>query len=311
MSISRATQLQLVEDTEKPMTIVNVASVPQRSLFRYPGGKTWLIPWVREWLASASPRHDTILEPFVGGGIVSLTAVAERLVERAVMVELDPEIAAVWRTVVNGDGSKLASMIETFEPSVETVNELLASEAGAELDVAFRTIVKNRTFHGGIIARGSSPMKNGENGKGIGSRWYPRTLVKRIEGIDAIRDRLEFIQGDGIAEIEKHADEINTALFVDPPYTAAGKKAGRRLYNCHELDHDQLFDVCAASSNDLLMTYDNAQDIEEMAISRGLECEAVAMKNTHNARMTELLIGRDVSWARPRGAKSGAAAASG
>ncbi len=311
MSISRATQLQLLEDTEKPMKIVNVASVPQRSLFRYPGGKTWLIPWVREWLGSASPRHDAILEPFVGGGIVSLTAVAERLVERAVIVELDPEIAAVWKTVVSGDGSKLASMIEAFEPSVETVNELLASDTDAELDVAFRTIVKNRTFHGGIIARGSSPMKNGENGKGIGSRWYARTLVKRIEGIDAIRDRLEFIQGDGIAEIEKHADEINTALFVDPPYTAAGKKAGRRLYNCHELDHDQLFDVCAASSNDLLMTYDNAQDIEEMAISRGLECEAVAMKNTHNARMTELLIGRDVSWARPVGAESGTAAISG
>ena len=25
--------------------IVNVASVPQRSPFRYPGGKTWLIPF--------------------------------------------------------------------------------------------------------------------------------------------------------------------------------------------------------------------------------------------------------------------------
>jgi len=26
------------------MPIVNVAMVPQRSPFRYPGGKTWLIP---------------------------------------------------------------------------------------------------------------------------------------------------------------------------------------------------------------------------------------------------------------------------
>jgi hypothetical protein len=31
---------------------VNVASVPQRSPFRYPGGKTWLIPYIRSWLAS-------------------------------------------------------------------------------------------------------------------------------------------------------------------------------------------------------------------------------------------------------------------
>ena len=31
---------------------VNVASVPQRSPFRYPGGKTWLVPHIRRWLGS-------------------------------------------------------------------------------------------------------------------------------------------------------------------------------------------------------------------------------------------------------------------
>jgi len=31
-------------------SIINVASVPQRSPSRYPGGKTWLIPTVRKWL---------------------------------------------------------------------------------------------------------------------------------------------------------------------------------------------------------------------------------------------------------------------
>ena len=32
----------------KKNSIVNVASVPQRSPFRYPGGKTWLIPIARK-----------------------------------------------------------------------------------------------------------------------------------------------------------------------------------------------------------------------------------------------------------------------
>ncbi|MBN2594284.1 MAG: hypothetical protein JXA81_12320, partial [Sedimentisphaerales bacterium] len=32
--------------------VVNVASVPLRSPFRYPGGKTWLVPYVRQWLSS-------------------------------------------------------------------------------------------------------------------------------------------------------------------------------------------------------------------------------------------------------------------
>lgn len=29
---------------DNDLRVVNVASVPQRSPFRYPGGKTWLVP---------------------------------------------------------------------------------------------------------------------------------------------------------------------------------------------------------------------------------------------------------------------------
>jgi DNA adenine methylase len=46
--------------------------------------------------------------------------------------------------------------------------------------VAFQTILKNRTLHGGILAEGSGFIKYGENGKGIRSRWYPATLAKRL-----------------------------------------------------------------------------------------------------------------------------------
>jgi len=35
------------------------------------------------------------VEPFAGGGIISLTALFERLVDRVVMVELDEDIASV------------------------------------------------------------------------------------------------------------------------------------------------------------------------------------------------------------------------
>src|SRR5579885_1348916 len=83
--------------------IVNVASVPQRSPFRYPGGKTWLVPYVRRWLLSTQHLHPRTLfiEPFAGGGIISLTVVAERLAEHVVMVELDADVAAVWQTALD------------------------------------------------------------------------------------------------------------------------------------------------------------------------------------------------------------------
>ena len=52
---------------------VNVASVPQRSPFRYPGGKTWLVPYLRDWLRHQQTKPSRFIEPFAGGGIVSLT----------------------------------------------------------------------------------------------------------------------------------------------------------------------------------------------------------------------------------------------
>ncbi|MBI4309570.1 MAG: DNA adenine methylase, partial [Candidatus Omnitrophica bacterium] len=65
---------------------VNVASIPQRSPFRYPGGKTWFVPTFRAWLTNLYPRPEVLIEPFAGGGIISLTALFEDLVSNAVMV---------------------------------------------------------------------------------------------------------------------------------------------------------------------------------------------------------------------------------
>src|SRR5438093_96976 len=102
-----------------PGPIVNVAMVPQRSPFRYPGGKTWLVPRIREWLASLLTPSTEFIEPFVGGGIIGLTVAFERLAQHVTMVELDDQVAAVWQTILNGDGQWLAERIATFDLNAE------------------------------------------------------------------------------------------------------------------------------------------------------------------------------------------------
>src|SRR5258708_16484045 len=94
---------------------VNVSSVPHRSPFRYPGGKTWLVPYFRRWVKSSGRKPQCLIEPFAGGGIISLTAVFENLVNRALMVEMDDQIAAVWQAVVDGNGEWLARRILSFD----------------------------------------------------------------------------------------------------------------------------------------------------------------------------------------------------
>jgi len=83
--------------------VVNVASVQQLSPFRYPGGKIWLIPQIYKWMKSLHFTPEVFIEPFAGGGIVSLTIANENLADHIIMVEIDDDIAAVWKTIFYGD----------------------------------------------------------------------------------------------------------------------------------------------------------------------------------------------------------------
>lgn len=279
--------------------VVNVASIPQRSPFRYPGGKTWLVPHVRRWLDSLPRRPALFVEPFAGGGIVSLTVAAEDRSDAVLMVELDADVSAVWQVIIDGDAEWLAREIASFDLTLENVRLLLAAGDGQDTrSRAFSTIVRNRVLRGGILAPGSGLHKQGENGKGLASRWYPETLRRRILAIAEMRDKIEFRHGDGIATIRELSGRSDVVFFIDPPYTAGGKRAGKRLYVHNEIDHAELFRLAAQAKCDVLMTYDDAPELRRMADEHGFETLSVSMKSTHHARMHELLIGQNLDWAR-------------
>lgn len=274
--------------------VINVASVPHRSPFRYPGGKTWLVPYIRCWLRSVSPAPSGLVEPFAGGAIVGLSALFEGLVKHLTLVEKDEDVAAVWRTIVDGNSAALIERILTFRLTRESVETLLNTPAPAQdvLESAFVTILRNRVQHGGIMAPGASLIKNGENGKGLKSRWYPETLAKRIKAIETFRKDITFLLEDGVDYIRRNTDRTDVVFFIDPPYT----KAGKRLYRHSELDHKELFSVASKIRGDFLITYDDSTEIKSLALRFGFAVRSVVMKNTHHEIMKELLIAKDLAW---------------
>lgn len=130
------------------------------------------------------------------------------------------------------------------------------------------------------------------------SRWYPATLAKRIRDIDLVLGRLNFYHGDAFEVIRNYRDDRDVVFFVDPPYTAGGKNAGNRLYTHFQVDHDLLFRVCSELAGDVIMTYDNSEEVRYLAVKYGFEAKPIPMKNTHHAEMTELVIGKNLSWMR-------------
>ncbi|MDR3251970.1 MAG: DNA adenine methylase [Tannerella sp.] len=273
-------------------TITNVASVPKRSPFRYPGGKTWLVPTVRQWLRQENTPAAELIEPFAGGGIVSLTAAFENLADHITMVEKDKDIAAVWEVILNGKNKWLADKIISYHLTVDNIKAELDKPDKQIYDVAFCTILRNRIFHGGILAKGSGMTKNGENGKGIASRWYPKTLHDRIIAINYIKDKIRFITGDAFEILEQHQDDEKAYFFIDPPYTVAGK----RLYTYFDIDHEQLFALTSKLKGRFMLTYDNTAEIRQLADTYHLPYKTIPMKTTHHLEKTEIVISDNFRW---------------
>jgi DNA adenine methylase len=271
---------------------INVASVPQRSPFRYPGGKTWLVPYVRDWLTSKNKKPARMIEPFAGGAIVSLTTAFEGLARHVIFAEFDDGVASVWRVVLNGQAEWLAKQILNFNLTLENVKSFLNEDASELRQKAFQTILRNRVQRGGILAEGAGLIKTGEGGRGLNSRWYPETLARRIREINQQKDRMTFVEGDGFDLIEEHKADAEAVFYIDPPYTVAA----RRLYKVWKINQAKLFEAMAGCTGDFLMSYDNTAEIVALARKHGFQFQPIAMKNTHHAKMTELLIGKDLSW---------------
>ncbi|HEV3317097.1 MAG TPA: DNA adenine methylase [Candidatus Angelobacter sp.] len=274
----------------KNNSVVNTSAVPNPSPFRYPGGKSWLIPYVRQWLVNIErPVH--FVEPFAGGANVGLTVALENLAEHVTLIELDKDIAAVWQTILGNQANKLTKMIVNFPISKRAVRAALKGNTGSQLSRAFNTLLKNRVRRGGIMTEDASLLNLGENGRGVKSRWYPETLEKRIDAISQHRKKISFFWGDGLEFIRNIGKTQNLAFFIDPPYAGAGQ----RLYRHFEIDHRKLFETVAELSGSWLLTYDNSKEIRTLAREFGFATKRVRMRTAHNSVKVELLINREFS----------------
>ena len=260
----------------------HISQVPQRSPLRYPGGKTWAIPHIRHWLA-ALPQPVRLAEPFAGGATASLTAVAENADAHALMSDLDPDVAAFWIAVLHHPDDLIAA-IRNFRPTPGKVRRIRESRPKTAADRGFRTLVINRTSRAGILTPNASQIRAGEAGKGVRSRWYPQTLIQRIEAIARLTPRLKFQAEDGLELMKSLPSQ--TAIFADPPYPTAGK----RLYNHNAITPGQILEHLARRPNPFLLTCEWSQTVIDAAEAHGLQCLSVKTRTAHHQVKPELMI---------------------
>ena len=270
-----------------PISSIPVAqhSMPCLSPLQYPGAKTWLMPHIRKWLITT--RSETLIEPFAGGAVVSLTALQERLVQHAIMIELDEDMIAFWRTVLE-DPEWMIKKIFQIEPDREQIKKLVNSDTDCLKNHGFHTLLKNYlTFNGMLHGR----IQN----KTFHIKWRPNTWRKRLMGVKRIAHQITFHGDDCLQLLPKLLREHkNAAVFVDPPYSAAGgNQAAEELYRYFIVDHAKIFEILANSKANFLMTYDTADEIVDLVQQYGFNAVRVRMKNNLHKWRYELIITRD------------------
>lgn len=273
---------------------MNVSAQPKLSPFRYPGGKTRLGELVHYWLM-CGPKVNSFTEPFAGGASVGLYVATKGLAKKVKLVEIDEDVAAVWQTILSEDYSWLCKKIGNYTPTRGRVLDLLTSAPRSTRERAFKTLVRNRVARSGLLWNGAGISRSGERGDGLSSRWYPTTLVKRIEHIHLIRRRISFKHGCGLEEIKKASDDNRNALFVDPPYSTLITSAGRRLYRHNEIDHAHLFALLAKGDARFLMTHENSGPVRALVSDCKMESAKLPVLTAQNKFSKELLIGVDLS----------------
>jgi DNA adenine methylase len=150
---------------------------------------------------------------------------------------------------------------------------------------------------GGIFAPGAGVLRKGD-GRGLLSRWYPETLVLRLNEINYLSKNITFIRGDGFEEMQRRANRARTVFFVDPPYIANGNGPGRRLYRYATLVPEDIFSTLACLSGAWLACYHNSRTIRRLAEAFQFNTRTIKMRNSHHTIKSELLIS-NVSLPRP------------
>ena len=237
------------------------------SPLRYPGGKARMATFLGDLFeAQTGPMDIEIwMEPFAGGAGAGLALLDSGRVDEVWLVEKNPALAALWRSIIH-QGADLAARVSATTPTIALWNEvravLAASAAGErfeDLDLAYAAFLINRCSRSGIVAPDVGPI-GGKNQTGrwtIASRFNAEALAERIRHITTLGSRLRITEGDAISHVASLTDsgiEEELFLFVDPPYLVEGN--GLYAHGMRWPDHQALADALNGCPAPWMLTYD-------------------------------------------------------
>lgn len=204
------------------------------SIFRYPGGKTRLAPWI----ASYFPTHHSYLEAFAGSAAVLLNKQKSRI---ETINDLDNEVVNFF-DCLKKNPEKLAYMAAMTPYSREIYNRAFSKESEEPYEKALHFLV--RCCQG---QNAESVTKAGwrRDRSGRENSYNVKYWNNLPENIELVARRLKEVQIENYNALKliKSFNEKNVLIYADPPYLQSTRKKKKNYsYEMNEMDHEELLD---------------------------------------------------------------------
>ncbi len=264
---------------------------------RFPGGKSWLLEYVKSFLKFHNLKDASVIEPFAGSASISIGLLEDGIIEKAYICESDPLIVSFWLSVLE-DNEELVELVKSVNVSIDTwwaFKKYLEPDAinkFSRIELALAFIFYNRTNYSGIIKAGPLGGKKQRSNYKIGCRFNKEQINKKIRNLRKFSEKLQVFHDDGV-EFMKRARSLsktdNLFFYVDPPYY----KTGRQLYRDYftEKDHLNLANYLTKVDLPWLLSYDDSEFIKNIYTKTNQTYVYTDYQSRHNGRsIKELLI---------------------
>jgi len=235
------------------------------SPLRYPGSKRKMIPAIRRLIEANDPPPKLFVEPFCGGGSVSLGLLELDAVERVVLSDLDPMVSAFWREATS-NGESLIKDMRKMDVSVARWDYWRKARPRSDRQLALKCLFLNRTTFSGIVGGHAGPIggRSQTSAHKIGCRFNKDGLADRILNVHRLAKEGRILPVLGPSRWQDTLDRAKwpaagydpkaTILYLDPPYI---EKADR-IYDLafKDRDHRDLATRLVGTKHRWILSYD-------------------------------------------------------
>lgn len=233
-----------------------------QSPLRYPGAKSGLANVIGELISTAEKsrevrRVELLVEPFAGGASTTLRLVGAGIVERAVLADADPMVAAFWQVAAARTEALVDRIADEHSRYVAVGGQTAlgrwdywrhwsaspgTDRAPEELELATRCLFLNRTTFSGILHGQAGPIggRAQTSSYDIGCRFTLEPLIERLRYVGHLYDTRRLIDvwradwRETLAGVASHYKTLlpnRVVAYLDPPYLSKSGKLYRRSFD--------------------------------------------------------------------------------